>query len=69
MWNGIAAANGFHKAEPTREGATQVDEVGVVATEGEVGVEKEQAHEQPAQAEHGQKIGLAFVSRQVKSSL
>ena len=55
------ASNGFRQSMPACKGSAQVDELGIVPGEGEVGVEKEQTHEQPGQAEHGQKTGVVFV--------
>ena len=65
VWDGFAF-DGFRESIPLCKRSTQVDELGIVASEGEVGVEEEHAHEQAAQAQHGQEIGFAFVLREVK---
>lgn len=65
VWDGFAF-DGFRESIPLCKRSAQVDELGVVASEGEVGVEEENAHEQSAQAQRGQKIGFAFVLREVK---
>ena len=65
VWYGFAF-DGFRESVSLCKGSTEVDELGVVASEGEVGVEEENAHEQAAQAQRGQKIGFAFVLCEVK---
>ena len=60
------AFDGFRESVPIGKGSPQVDELGIVAREGEVGVEKENAHEQSAQTQRGQEIGFAFVLREVE---
>ena len=65
VWNGFAF-DGFGKSVSFCKRSPQIDELGIVASEGEVGVEKENAHEQAAQAKRGQEIGFALVLREVE---
>ena len=65
VWDGFAF-DGFGESMPVCKGSAQVDELGIVAGEGEVGVKEENAHEQSAQTERGQEIGFAFVLREVE---
>ena len=65
VWDGFAF-DGFGESIPLCKRSTEVDELGVVTGEGEVGVEEENAHEQSAQAEHRQEIGFVFVLREVE---
>ena len=44
VWNGFAF-DGFGESVSVCKRSAQVDELGIVASEGEVGVEKEDAHE------------------------
>ena len=65
VWDGFAFY-GFRESIPICKGSAQVDELGIIASEGEVGVEEENAHEQATQAERGQEIGFALVLREVE---
>ena len=65
VWDGFAF-DGFREAVPFCKRSAQVDELGVVAGEGEVGVKEEYAHEQSAQAQRGEKIGFALVVGEVE---
>ena len=65
VWDGFAF-DGFRESVSIGKGSPQVDELGIVAGEGKVGVKEENAHEQSAQAQRGEKIGFAFVLREVE---
>ena len=52
VWDGVAF-DGFRESIPSCKRSAQVDELGIVAGEGEVGVEEEYAHEQAAQTQRG----------------
>ena len=60
------AFDGFRESVSFCKRSAQVDELGVVASEGEVGVKEEYAHEQAAQAQCREKVGSAFVLREVR---
>ena len=65
VWDGFAF-DGFGESIPLCKRSAEVDELGVVASEREVGVKEEDAHEQAAQAQRGQEIGFAFVLCEVE---
>ena len=60
VWDGFAF-DGFRESISFCKRSAQVDELGIVASEGEVGVKEENAHEQSAQTQRGEKIGFALV--------
>ena len=59
VWDGFAF-DGFGESVSFCKRSAQVDELGVVAGEGEVGVKEEYAHEQSAQAQRRERNRVCF---------